>query len=517
MQPGLSEQQVDRGLRLLLRESLFSQSSVTLFGGVFLIDFALRLGASNAVIGLLAAIPFFAQVLQLPSIFLVERVRRRRAITLVCSGTSRLGIVVLILIPFLWNDHRGRWFVLVGMGLYSVCVAVTMCAWNSWMRDLIPTDRLGWFSSRRMTLTTAVAMLLSLAAGLGLTGWKKYLPPEYELYGYSILFTLGLVAGIINLVIISRVPEPGMPPAGRSPLESVRQPFRDVNFRRLMVFMGAWAFAVNLAAPFFTVYLLQTVGYPVAWVIGLALASQVMNLVFFRVWGWFADTFSNKAVLRICGPLFLLCVLGWTFTTVGGQRYWLTPYLLVLIHLAMGIATAGVTLGIGTMALKLSPSGSATGYLAANSLVHSMAAGAAPIVGGLLADKLARWQLSWNLTLTHEGEQWWQVPTLDLTHWDFLFALAFVLGLYALHRLALVSEKGKAGERIPIQQIVVQTRREIQNFSTAAGLRYIVLFPLIAMRSLRLVRFSRASEADMPSGPVPGVDLNLPPEREQSE
>ena len=53
----LSEEDVQYGLRAVIKDGLASQAMVTLTGGVFLVAFALKLGASNTIIGLLAAIP----------------------------------------------------------------------------------------------------------------------------------------------------------------------------------------------------------------------------------------------------------------------------------------------------------------------------------------------------------------------------------------------------------------------------------------------------------------------------
>ena len=52
----------------------------TLTTGVFLVGFAVALGASNFAIGVLAAVPFCVQLLQMPAVVLVERWRARRAI-----------------------------------------------------------------------------------------------------------------------------------------------------------------------------------------------------------------------------------------------------------------------------------------------------------------------------------------------------------------------------------------------------------------------------------------------------
>jgi hypothetical protein len=79
------------------------------------------------------------------------------------------------------------------------------------MRDLVPQERLGAFFSKRMSLTTALGIPLSLAAGLFLDYWKG-LFPSYELYGYSLLFFLGFVAGMLDAYYVSTIPEPRLTP-----------------------------------------------------------------------------------------------------------------------------------------------------------------------------------------------------------------------------------------------------------------------------------------------------------------
>ena len=63
----LTEEEVESGLRQVIKSGLASQAIVTLTGGAFLVAFALKLGASNLTVGLLAAIPPLAQLIQVPS------------------------------------------------------------------------------------------------------------------------------------------------------------------------------------------------------------------------------------------------------------------------------------------------------------------------------------------------------------------------------------------------------------------------------------------------------------------
>jgi MFS family permease len=195
----------------------------------------------------------------------------------------------------------------------------------------------------------------------------------------------------------------------------------------LIIFLASWNFAVNLAAPFFTVYLLKTLGYPMTTILALTIASQLSNLAALGLWGALIDRFSNKAVLGMAAPLFLGCMLAWTFTGLA----WTQPialYLLAAIHVLMGVSTSGVGLASGNIAMKLSPLGQATAYLAANSVITASCAAVAPIIGGLFADYFAG------------GPQDVTLQVLTFHAWTFFFAIACVLGLYSLHRLTLVDE-----------------------------------------------------------------------------
>jgi MFS family permease len=120
--------------------------------------------------------------------------------------------------------------------------------------------------------------------------------------------------------------------------------------------------------------MLKRLGMDMSFVIALTVLSQIMNLAFLRIWGRFSDLFSNKSLLAVCAPLFLACILAWTFTTMPEKHMGTIP-LLVAIHIFMGISIAGVTLASGNIALKLAPKEQATPYLAANSIVNSLAAG----------------------------------------------------------------------------------------------------------------------------------------------
>jgi MFS family permease len=240
-----------------------------------------------------------------------------------------------------------------------------------------------------------------------------------------------------------------------------------------MVFLSSWNFAANLAAPFFAVYMLKTLGYAMTTIIALTMASQLSNIAALGLWGNLIDRFSNKGVLQISAPLFLVCTLGWTFTGLA----WLgsaTLYLLVVIHVLMGIATAGVALASGNIVMKLSPAGQATAFLAASSVVSATCGAIAPIIGGLCADFFAARELTLAFTWTG-GVGTVTVQVLNFHSWTFFFGLACVVGLYSLHRLSFVQEAAGTTDKLLVRDLMLEARRSIQSLSSAAGLLRIVL------------------------------------------
>ncbi|HLB98137.1 MAG TPA: hypothetical protein VJK90_10765, partial [Acetobacteraceae bacterium] len=155
---------LDRTFRLVLYDALASEAMASLTTGVFLAGFMVQLGASNLSIGLLAAVPFSVQFLQLPAVVLVERIRARRAICAWAAGIGRSFLLLAAAAPFLGANVAIA--VLIGaVALYQALAAIAGCAWNSWMRDLVPEADFGRFFGRRSAATTALASAVALLGG----------------------------------------------------------------------------------------------------------------------------------------------------------------------------------------------------------------------------------------------------------------------------------------------------------------------------------------------------------------
>jgi MFS family permease len=480
----VTDAQRDHGLRMLLYDGLCSQAMGVLTGGAFLVAFALLIGAPNAVIGAIAAVGPLAQILQIPAIFLVERVRLRKLLVVASSFASRLFWIAIAGLPWLVPEAGRVPLLLAALFLYFGLGAISSCSFNSWMRDLVPEGIMGRYFGRRLALATALGAGLSLAAGVAVDWYQGV--AEQPVGAYSLLFLVGAGSGLLGVWFLARIPEPRMAEAHTRGLRHVlAEPFREPNFRRLLLFLGSWNFAVNLSGPFFVVYMLRRLELNMSWVIGLAVTSQFINVLFLRIWGRLADRFTNKSVLGVSGPLFIVSIAVWPFTTLP-DRWLLTVPLLIAIHALAGMSTAGVTLAASNIALKAAPPGKATAFLATNALVSGMAATVAPILGGFAADGFAGRRLSFmvNWSTDAGAAEVLSLPAFDLQGLDFLFVISFVFGLYALHRLLGVREEGEVEEKVVVTELYAEVRKAVKSVSNVAGLRHMTYFPYAKLRDL---------------------------------
>ena len=260
--PTISDQEVTAGLRWLTREGIVSIgfSSITTSG--FLAAFALALGANNLQIGILASLPILAQILQIPTILLVERLRKRKVIAVSSWSLAQLLWLPIALIPF-YLEVPGAWAVAVLLGAMTVrglLQAVTNGAWNSWVRDLVPQQILGSFFARRLMYANVTAMMFGLGAALFADYWVRHASAGDAALGYTFPLLAGAVTlGLASPLFMSMMPEPLMqssPGPKPSVLSILRPPFYDQNYRHLLLFLMLWGFALNLAIPFFAVYML---------------------------------------------------------------------------------------------------------------------------------------------------------------------------------------------------------------------------------------------------------------------
>lgn len=459
------EAAVEAGKRRLVRDAAWANLAGSLSGGVVLVAFALALDAGPLAIGMLAAIPFLAQVAQLPGIALIERYRQRKRLAVWIITGSRVVILSIAALPFI--DDRRLAVALLVAAQAAICLGGSLgaCAVNAWLHQLIRSEGLGAFFARRLLWGTLLGCAGTLLAGRLI----EHATGRDRLFAFAAAFVAAALAGFISSWHLAHTPEPRMAAdAPREPLlVTLRRPLSDTNFRNLLIFLGSWTVASNLAAPFLAVYFIKQLGLGLSTVTALGVIGQLANASALYLWGRLSDRIANKSVLAVALPLYFV---GTAALVLADQpdRPWLGLALLFVLHIVLGAASGGIGLATGNLGLKLAPQGQGTAYLAMVGIVSAIGGGLAPLVAGAVAEMLEARQLSLLLRWDAPGSRS-EMAVLVIAHWEFLLIVSALLGLYVLHRLSRVVERGEVDERAVVQEFAIEAARSVDGLSSIGG------------------------------------------------
>ena len=151
------------------------------------------------------------------------------------------------------------------LALRGLFTAFWTTASISWLRDLVPRELLGGYFSQRFAHTTIAMAMVAFGGSFFVRWWQGIAAPENAIFAYSFLLIGGWVLlGLSGPLLVTGVREPLMPSAmasSRSAMSILLEPLRDANFFRSARYLLLSSFALNLAVPFFVVYMLTRLGW----------------------------------------------------------------------------------------------------------------------------------------------------------------------------------------------------------------------------------------------------------------
>ncbi|WP_244403180.1 MFS transporter [Ferroglobus placidus] len=405
------------------------------------------INAPPVLVGFVVAISYISQLVQIPSALIAERFSRKR-ISLLANVISRISLLA-IGVTLLVNLHSNVLIFVVFFAIYNVFKEVSAVSWSSWMRDLIPDHIRGEFYSKRIAYGKFVALFIVLAFSVLFNAIGELT--------FSILFLTAFAAGMVSVYFIKGIDDVEVECRGR---RSLTEPLKNSNFLKLTSALSIWKFASEMALPFFSVYVITVLKYPVWVVIALASLSQISSMYFLRISGGIMDRFGNKPVATLSFVSFSLAALLFTFTTMP-EKHPLTPLLLILIYMLDGFYSSVPPIAFMNMIAKITPKGSSASYYAINNAMASIFAAAGSISGGLIASFL----LSTNFTLKIDIESSLghvEIPAIHLASYDFLFLISSILSIVAAKIIGFFNEDNALSEKIVKNEIKHAVIKDVQ-------------------------------------------------------
>ncbi|XGV95546.1 MAG: MFS transporter [Leptolyngbya sp. BL-A-14] len=446
LSPVTEKQAIRVSLRASTLDGVFATIFSTITGGVLLSNFLVELHATPTQVGLLSSIPMLANLLQPFGAWLGDRVKSRHTYCLWVYAPSRLLWLVLVvgIVLAAWGGIDAKvlvWWTLAILCLTHFIGALGSASWLSWLAALVPRRLRGRYFGLRNSAASLTNLLCVPLLGFIISAF-----PGHSMQSFGILLLVAVLTGIISLgfqfFMVDVNPQRqyeaegrGQEAEGAGEAEEVAQHstlsphtphtphptphtpllfLKDKNFLFFLLYFSAWAFAVNLSAPFFNLYMLDNLAIDVSWVTVYTSLQAGATMIMLVVWGRLADRVGNRPILLTVGILVAVTPLFWLATGANSLSMWLW---LPLLHILAGATWAAVDLCNNNLQLGVAPVQQQATYFAVAAAIGGISGALGTTVGGFLA----------------EFADYGGIPGL--------FALSAIVRLVALLPLVLVHEQ----------------------------------------------------------------------------
>ena len=347
-------------------------------GSAMLTAWGLALHCETLLFAVVGALPYLAQLAQLPAAWLVTQ-RGARGTTVIAVGSARLLPLLLAPLPFLPIALAKQQAIFVGVVAASALLGVAgNNGWATWMGELVPSRLRGRYFGRRTALCTLAGTLGALGTGLLVDAAHKHGLDAHALSMLALLAcALGVVSnGLMRRQIDARV-ERSIPRWSQ-----LVEPWRDPAMRRAVGFNLGWNAAVGLAATLFQVHMVRNLGLGMLAVSIYVAAYALARMLTAPLWG--------AAIDRVgCRPVIVLCAIGialdpaiWLFASPT------TLWPLFVDVLVGGTLWAGLNQAVFQLPLRIAPRRGRAFHLAAFSASGGLAFALASAIGGVIAQTL---------------------------------------------------------------------------------------------------------------------------------
>lgn len=393
----LDPEQARRAMRLTYVQVMFAAVYAASTGGMFLIGYALQLGADNVQIGLMSTIPMFCVVVQIAAAMMVERGVSRRRLTFVASLGNVLGWALVIVIPYMGASASATTRIGLLIAILTLVTAFAHVAGNargSWIGDLVPSEARGRFFGWINTFAGLIGAVFAIVEGASLDRLR-----QHGLGAFSLLFGFGMIFGLVSAWLF--LPQADVPIRKPDQPTSLRRHAADALRNRalmaVLLFAVLWSMQ-SIAGPFYVTYMLRDMNlsfFQVGCVNAVATVSLLAGSPF---WGRVVDRYGCRPTL-VAGVVMstpVPLVWCWLGPEHAKRALWLVP----TVNVYAGFAVGAVSVALSTMIYKVTPTVGRSVQLAVYSIIVVVLVAPLPTLGGYLPGLLEQVGVGGDLRFT---------------------------------------------------------------------------------------------------------------------
>lgn len=347
--------------------------------------FAVRLGASNTMIGWLSSIPSLLAVLILvPSARFLERRAHRAPWIWGSLFVARLGYGLIAVLPWLLTGHQAE--ALVGLLIItSVPNTFFSAGFGPLMADIVPErDRARVMANRSIIVGVTVAASTFLAG--------RWLEASSNLHwaafpaNYQILYVIGFLASMMSMVYLLRIKVPESKVIPRTPrvkltLTQVRTLLgQNRDFVRMTVNTLAFGFGEWLISPLYVIFFIRQLEATDGWIGLNSTLANIGVIIGYALWQRWINKLGEMRTLLITIP----------FSASYPFLVSLFPNLTAILAwgVLINVINPGVSLSHYNILLKLCPQERRASYIAIYGSIMNVGAFVGPMIGVALSRTL---------------------------------------------------------------------------------------------------------------------------------
>ena len=378
----------ERNIALLYLD--IASASVLSAAASFNSAFALRLGATNALIGLMTSLPALITMLaMIPASAIVERQTRRWPIMVRSLGITRILFFPVAFIPLLVPKGYQAMALVAVLTFRFLPVLVFSAGFDSVLADIVPPQlRSQVFSWRNILATAAVVVSLLLTQP-----WLQWAPFPLN---YQVVFFVGGIAGMASVWFLTRMRVPDVAPVVPKErrkglrLADVRQVLRgQPEYVRLVVNTLIGNAGAFLASPVYMIYYVRALNASDGWIATSTLVSNLATMIGYLAWRRLLPKLGESRTLRVTWP-----VTGLLPVLIGLSG---SLNLVLLVIFVYGLVVPGLNLSHYNTLLEVCPQARRPTYISVYSSLVNVLAFLLPMAGVALADSIG---LTWTLVLS---------------------------------------------------------------------------------------------------------------------
>lgn len=373
---GLNNKQIKQSLKYATLEGGASAGMVG-FSEQYITPFALAVGATRTQVGLLNSIPnFFTIFFTLKAANMVEKIGSRKKAILILVLFDIISLVPLLLVPLFIEHDPIVWFTLISLSFFLPPIMISPI-WGSLMADIVPTRRMGKYFGKRSAIVGFTTLACSFIAA-----WVLNRFSDRVMTGFIIIFAIAIAFRIASWLCYKKIYEPPMRVTPGQPfgfIDFVKET-KSSNLARFIIFICLMNFTLNLAGPFQTVYLIDSLKLDYVTYMIILNASALATLLTLGYWGRRADKLGNVNIIKTTAALMPLAPILWIFSG--------NPFYLGAVQLLGGVAWAGFNLCAPNFIYEASTAEKRGRYLAYFSAINVGALALGALAGGFLSNVL---------------------------------------------------------------------------------------------------------------------------------